>query len=616
MRHTFKAALLAVTALASPAYAQEADIVVTATRTPTPTNRLPARIDIIHPRSDDTLSGALGGEAVQGGGPGQQSSLFLRGTNSKHTLALFDGIRLNDPASPNAAYDFGIDTLGGLERIEVLRGPASSIYGADAIGGVVNLIPRRGGETAFEPFLELSAGSFDTRRVLLGAAGGGEGGFSYGVSAESFRTDGYDATPERMATHTGDPDGATIETLTASARQTFGQFAIDALVRTRTSTAEYDTFSGGVFFDLRADDPDLENEAEQTLWRIGADWTGERFDIRLSGGRVVTDRNETDGGFQTSMTDAEHTFADLTASYRLGAGVITGGVAFQRNAIDTQPQFASPLSVEEDQVGGYLIGQFDLAPWLSATGSVRVDEYDGFGAQTTYTLGAVATFGQGRLYASYGTAFKAPSLSERFETSFFNIGNPDLAPEESESWEVGFDWAPTDAFSASVSYYQTSIDDLIEYNFGLLQNINVGRAEIEGAEAFVELEITPWARLHGEYAWTDARNGITGAPLTRRPEHTWSVEALFQPTARLALSARWTYVGERTDVTYDNGGNFLSSNRRVDAFQTGALAATYELDAGAQVFVRINNITDETYEQPAAFSGAPRNGMIGLRAQF
>ncbi len=622
MRHFSKAALFLTAAfVVLPAHAEESEIVVTATRAEVDAARLPARIDVIdrdeiETRSLATLSEALGSDALQSGGGGQQASLFLRGANSKHALALFDGIRLNDAAGPTAAYDFGQDLLGAAERVEVLRGPASAIYGSDAIGGIVNVIPRLGGDTAFEPFLELSGGSFDTRRGLVGASGETEG-WSYGVSAETFSTDGFDHVPERFATRTGDADGAAIDAFTGALRYEATGFALDALARTRRSDAEYDTFSGGPGFDLRADDPDLDNDAEQTLWRLGAEvMPSSALEVRLSGGEVRSAREEADDGVVTIAADSLRVFSDLVAIYHADALTLTGGLAYEHNEIDTRSPFADPLRAAEEQYAAYLIGQWDLSAAIVATGSVRVDDYEAFGTQTTYAFGAVADLAPLRLYASYGTAFKAPSLSERYETSFFNVGNPDLAPEESRSWEAGVDWALNDAVRLGASYYETHIDNLIEYDFAVTQNVNIGEAAIEGAEAFLEASLNSWSSLRVSYAWTDARDAVSGQQLARRPEHAWSLDARIEPTERLTLALRWTYAGERTDVLYADDGTFAQAAGVTEGFSIGALTANYDIDARAEIFTRIDNITDETYELPNAYAGAPRIGYLGVRARF
>lgn len=620
----FLIATAAAAALLAP-YAAQAEeqevIVVTATRTPTPLERLPARVDVIS-RADieaealTTLPEALGADAVQSGGAGQQTSLFLRGGNSNQALALFDGIRLNDAANPTAAYDFGQDTLGGLDRVEVLRGPASTIYGSDAVSGVINMIPRIGGRRAFEPFLEAGGGSFDTWRALLGATGT-NGGLSYGVSAESFETAGFDQVPSRMATHTGNRDGSSMQTLTASAREELGSLAFDFVGRYREAHADYDTLSGGPFFDLRADDPDLHNHSTQWLWRLGAELSpSDAWTLRAAGGEVRSEREEVDGGFSTNTADSTRDFADLTAHWSGDGASLTGGLSIERNDIDTTSQFSSPLSVDEDQRAAYAIGQVDLGQHLTATGSARVDDYDGFGTHATYSLGAVFDYAPWRFYASYGTAFKAPSLLQRYDVNLFNIGNPDLKPEQSRSLELGADWVVFSNLRAGASYYQTRVRDLIDYDFGALQNINVGQADLQGAEAYVEATPLDWARLRVAYNWTDARDGETNERLARRPDSAWRFEAHFTPVDRLEFALTWQIVGARRDVIYDDLGQFVTSNGHTDAYSVGALAATFDLTDSTQVFARVDNIADETYEQPNGYAGSPRGGFLGVRSRF
>lgn len=605
---------------APPAAADDEVIIVTATRAPAPAQTLPTRVDVID-RADIealnlvTLTGAIGPEAVQSGGAGQQTSLFLRGANSNHALALFDGVPLNDAASPNGAYDFGEDTLGGLERVEVLRGPASSVYGPDAIGGVVNMIPRRGGAGAFAPFFETAFGSLSTQRMLVGAAGS-NGGFSYGLSAESFETHGFDQTPARFAAHTGDPDGASVQTGLVSMRQQFGALGVDALARVRRSRADYDTFSGGPFFDLRADDPGLSNQATQALWRIGGDAQLGTALVRLSGGQVRSDRSETDAGVETGAAAARQSFADLSARFEHGGASLTAGLSYARDDIHTRPQFADPLAAAEDRAAAYVVAQIPIADHVIATGSLRADHFESLGAHATYQLGAVAEFAPLRVFASYGTAFKAPSLSERYEVSFFNVGNPGLRPEDSRSWEAGADWRASDIVTFGASYYQTRIGDLIEYDFSQLKNVNVGRAAIDGAEAYVLLTPAANASLRIGYAWTDARNAESGQQLARRPRDAWRLEARWRFTGRLSAALQWTYVGARQDVIYDDSGAFTSASGRTPASNVGSVSATFDLDAHAQLFARIDNVSDEIYEQPSAFAGPPRTGTIGVRARF
>jgi vitamin B12 transporter len=631
---------LALFAFASPAFADDAgEVVVTATRTPTETDRLPNRVEVID-RAEieakglltlaDALREAPGVTVVSTGQPGAQTSVFTRGTNSKHTLALFDGIRLNDPTAPNAQYDFGQDLLGDLDRVEVLRGPASSVYGSDAIGGVVNLVPRRGADKAFSPYFDVSAGSFETYRGLVGAAGA-IGGFSYGATVDALTTEGFDQTPDRFAGHTGHKDGSDIYSFAGNAAYAFSDaLSIDALVRHRASRADFDTFSGGAFFDQRADDADLEIDSDDyTVWRVGGTLTAGDFVTRLSGGQVLNERRERDGGVVTTTVEGERNFLDLTSTWsKADLGFLTdvattfGGQLSSERTDNSSTLFTNALFAEEDSKALFVVGQGRIDAGTDVAASFRWDDNENFGGNTTYNIGVsqdfTNLFAPLRVYASYGTSYKAPTLSERFGTNFFNIGNPNLKPEEGTSSEVGFDYTPIEALKFGASYFDTEIDNLIEYNFGSLQNINIGRAEIDGFETYVRGAIGEIATLRAGYVFTDARNAsVAGSPrLARRAPHAWSLNGTLQPIKKLRLSAGWTWTSSSVDVLYDNAGNFASGAGRTPGFDYGRLSLDYALTDALTLYAVANNVSDTEYENPNAFRGAPRSVRVGVRGRF
>ncbi|MBL8558951.1 MAG: TonB-dependent receptor [Hyphomonadaceae bacterium] len=634
------AGFAAIFALAAPAFADDAgELVVTATRTPTESDRLPARVEVID-RADfeskglvslaDALREAPGVTVVSTGAPGAQTSVFLRGANSKHALALFDGIRLNDPTAPNGQYDFGQDTLGDLERVEVLRGAASSVYGSDAIGGVVNLVPRRGAGKAFAPYFDVSAGSFETWRGVVGAAGS-VGALSYGATVDAFSTEGFDQVPDRFVTHTGDKDGADIATFTGSmAYALTDALSLDALVRHRTARADFDTFSGGPFFSQRADDPDLEIDSDDyTVWRIGGSLKTGDFTTRLSGGQVLNERRERDGGVVTTTVEGERNFVDLETRWtraRIGFvsdPALTFGAQYATERTDNSSTlFTNALFAEEDNRALFAVGQGRLGKGTDVALSLRWDDNENFGDQTTYTLGVSQDFAAFnlpvRVYASWGASYKAPTLSERFGTNFFNVGNPDLQPEEGESAEIGFDATPFEALSFGATYFDTEIENLIEYDFGSLQNINIGRADIDGFETYVKGSLSDRANIRLSYVFTDARNAsAAGNPrLARRAPHAWSVDGSVQVTEKLKLSAGWTWTSSRIDVLYDDNGDFAAGAGRNAGYDTGRLALDFAVTDALSLYAVARNISDTDYEDPNAFRGAPRSVSVGVRGTF
>lgn len=629
-----RAARIAVLSLAliSPALAEEEDtVVVVATRSPTSTARLPARVEAvdrveIEEKALVTLVDALretpGLSVVSTGQPGAQTSVFTRGANSKHTLALYDGVRINDPTAPNGQYDFGQDLLADLDRVEVLRGAASSVYGSDAIGGVVNLVPRRGGEDAL--WFDVSGGSFSTWRGAAGASGEA-GALSYGVSAEALTTDGFDHIPDRFTTRTGDDDGADIATVSASGVYALGGgFSADGLVRWRRARSDFDTFSGGFTGFQRADDPDLEIDTDTyTLWRLGAAHTGDITTLRVAGGQVLNERTERDGAATTGDVEGVRSFLDFTAALArdsfgpVADAVLTLGAQWQTEDIDNAATaFVNAVAIDERTISAFAVGQGRVGEGTDIALSVRLDDNERFGSETTATAGVSQTIGRFRLYGSYGTAFKAPTLSERFATSLFNVGNGALNPERSRSGEIGADWT-SDHLKLGATLFETRVRNLIDYDFGALQNVNVDRAKLRGLESFAEVR-NERASVRVSYAYTDAREVSTpGAPrLARRPSHVWNADAQLDVTDKLSATLGWTRISSRTDTSYDNDGFFLSNGARNEGYDTGRLSLTYALTDTLDVYASVRNVGDAEYEDPNAFRGAPRNVTFGLRGRF
>lgn len=629
MRNVLKIVLLAASALAPCAHAQDAhdeQIVVTATRTPTPLDQLPARVDVID-RTDielqdlTTLPQALGSDAVQSGGVGAITSLFLRGANSNQSLALFDSVRLNDPSNATGLYNFGQDTLGGLDRVEVVRGPLSTIYGSNAIGGAVNMIPRRGAATPFAPFGELEAGSFNTVRGLAGAAGT-TNGLSYGASYEDYHTDGFDQLPERIAGRDTEGDGADLATWTGSARYDAGRFGIDVLGRRRDSRSEFDQGFP------RAEDPTLFQKSSEDLWRVGGDVAlTNALTARLSGGAVDGSSRDFDAGAQIDRNDFSRDFADFTLGWRSAAAepaTATFGLSWEREHADVPASaFADALNTSQEHRAAYLVGQAPIGASLDATASARVDEYDGFGTHASYAVGLVGHAGPARMYASYATAFRAPTLNERFQTGPFNAPNPGLHPEESRSWEVGGDVAllhdgERDLLTFGATYYDTRVTDLIEYDFISEQNLNINRASMKGAEAHLRFAPVSWGFVRLAYDFTDARDLSTpGHPqLLRRPRDVWKVEAEAHPTPRLGVHAEWTWVGERADFAFDDLGNGAFDASLIPGYDVGNFAITYEATEHVQLFGRVDNVSDAHYEPTSGYAAAPLSAFVGLRARY
>jgi len=625
MRFILRAALLAATSFtALPAHAFDTDDdVVTVTRQPSRSENLPADVDVIDTdaallRGDANVAEALadvpGLGVVRSGGFGQQTSLFSGGANSNHTLVLLDGIRLNDPASPGSAFDAGQDTLGGFTRIEVVQGPMSAVYGSDAIGGVINILPRRGGEGALNAQLAAWSGSFGT----LGATAGIDGTlgrFSYAITGEAFATDGYDLVPERMATHTSDEDGAESITLTGAFDFALTDaLSVDLLLRDRQARADFDAFiyPPPTFSEQRADDPDLEiAQNDLSLARIGARWRlNDSLSLRATTGRVQQERREEDDGLVTSFYDGERRFSDATLDWTNGALALSGGVEQQREDVNIDQGFATVVASQEHQ-GGFLVAQQTLDR-LTLTGAVRLDEFEGFGTETTWRAGAsFALTSNARIYGAYGTSFRAPTLYERF----IYFGDPNLDPERGEAWEIGADaqfaaFGSEDGIEVGGVYRALQVEDLIDFNTSFVY-ANIDRADIESAEFRLTLRPLWWLTTRISYTYTDAQDAAANTPLLRRPEDAWSASAEIE-RGRFSGQLGWRRIGERADQIYGDDGFYdgVGPSPSYDLFRA---SAAWTIAEGAQIFIAGDNLADEAYEPANGFAGAPRNFSAGLR---
>jgi vitamin B12 transporter len=498
----------------------------------------------------------------------------------------------------------------------------SAVFGSDAIGGVINLIPRHGRQGAFNASFNAAVGTFG---ALTGAAGadGTLGAFRYALTAEGYASDGHDLVPERMSTHTGDEDGAEMSALTGVFDLALGdRFTLDLLARHRQARADFDLFLFDASFnEFRADDPDLEiAENDLTLARLGATWTlSDALSLRATAGGMNQERAQADGGAVTDAFQGERRFADLTLDWRAGrAGALedvamVAGVAAEREEIDVAQGFGSPppsffTAAEQDQRSAFVTAQARRGA-LSLTGAVRADDYEGFGATAVWRIGgSVELSDAARLYAAYGTSFRAPTLYERF----VSFGDPDLDPEHGEGWEIGAD-ARFDRVDIALAYRRTEIEDLIDFGpFFTYENVEL--AEIAAAEARVAVRAADWLTLNAGYVHTDALDVLAGAPLRRRPEHAWSASVDVDHGA-FTGRVSWRNVGERTDILYGDDGYFRGEGR-TPGYDLVRASGAYAFSPHAEVYIVVENALDEAYEPVNAFAAAPRGVTVGLRAGF
>jgi len=636
MSEFFKpAALAALSAVfaAPAAYAQEAPptvvspLVVSPTLTPTPIDQVGSSVTLI--TADDisahqwrTLPDALettpGLNIVQTGGPGGLTSVFIRGANSNHTEVVIDGIDVNDP-SQNGAYDFGQGLASGVASIEVLRGPQSSLYGADALGGVIDIVTPSG-EGPPKLTASLEGGSFHTFNQTVGLSGS-EGGFHYALGVSHFRSGDTPVTPPGLLAPGEAAIGDRYDNLTASAKLGY-DVSRDLSFGLVLRYVDADYRSTGENYDVPPDYIPQPDSAQTYQWEkqffSRATAMLGLFDDRFENTLGVSYAN-----FQTTVQSPDDGFGlpapvldngDRLKFDWLGTIALDPRDTLVLGVDDTTDRLIdSPVSAIENRVGGFAELQLRPIQGLSVAASARFDSDDRYGSHATwriapaYTVEATGTV----LKASAGTGFKSPTLTELFVSypSFDFFANPDPKPETSFGYDVGFEqplWGGRARFGAT--WFHNDIRDLIETNADETSYANVGRATTYGVESFASVKLTRTLDLRGDYTWLTARDDAAQVELLRRPKNKASVTADWQATRRLRLAASLVYVGAWLD--YDRSG---SSQLMASPYATVNLAGDYDLGHGLTLFARIDNLLDRHYENPVGFDKPGIGAYGGIR---
>ncbi|MEX0923643.1 MAG: TonB-dependent receptor [Rhodovibrionaceae bacterium] len=614
-------------------------IVVTPTRSERPLQGTPGTTTVItraeiEKKQYRDLSEALhevpGLRSVSLGAAGSQSSVFLRGMNSNHVLVLQDGVKIvADPSTPNGAFNFAHIPLDNVERIEVLRGPLAALYGSQAMGGVINIITRKG---AGKPSASILAeyGSNDSFRGQATASGSvGDLGFS--VTAGVFDTDGDDITPSRYRPAGDDSEDDGYTRFNASARldvalseqldfAVFGEIvdtekALDTSANDPDSREETTTINSyaslvGHFFDGRYrpsftvsysrserddfDDPDSLDGIFPT--RVRTERVGEVYSAALQNDLDIDDRNTLTLGFEYF-----HETLDSSGYSDFGGGFV----------------ITNMTDVNQDRGSIYLQDTFTYEG-LTVVGGARWDIVEAYPDQVTWNVSPSYSFAETAttIRGSIGTGFKIPSLFERFgfqPNSFGNffMGNPDLDPERSFGFEAGFEQRLfEDRVTFGATYFESDVKDSIQTVFDAAFNsttVNNVDLDIHGVETFVTVNPLDWASLTASYTFTDAEDESTGEQALRRPRHKIAADVSFDVTERGQLSFGVVHLSGIRDVGFNGGMVDL------DDYTVVRAAASYEVYEGVEIFSRVENLFDERYETADGFQGPGLEAFLGVR---
>jgi vitamin B12 transporter len=641
------------------------ETVVTATRVPTPIQDIPAGVTVIdratiEAHGYNTLTDALaevpGLHVSPSGGAGGQASVFIRGTNSDHVLVLRDGMPITDGSDPTGAFNFGVDTLSDIERIEIIRGPMAALYGSGAIGGVINLISRRGTQEGVHWAGDLAGGYPALVRGAV-TASGIEGPLDFALTAESQSQQGYDYIPQRESAYQNTPQGFRDRILTMNLGYTPVEGTrLSLFLRARASYFGNDSFSsadtsGNTFTNVK--DTSL-------LGRIGG--TTHLFDGMLESGisigQLQDDRRylepvSPDNTFQTSGDDRYHSYRTdaqwnntlhLPNLPGLSGSAMTFGYEYigdtakvRTNDVYPGSTFAQSVSASMADNAVYAGLQATLLQRLALTAQLRQD-WVVDDSPTTWRLGGdynlkeIAT----HLKVAYGTGFRAPSLYDRYGnyadnfggTIYNYVGNPTLKPEQSSGWEAGFSTdipgaGRTDLVTFGATYFDQRILNLIEFttiSATTQTEINVSSAHVHGIETEVTLHPAHWVDLHADYTLlntnSDGQPAGQTQQLLNRPQNQASGSITLRPLEKLRFVATLIYTGTSYQFLYDNNG---SSPFQPGVGQHGLVAnltGSYAVTPAVELYASGFNIFDSKFEPVNGFQMPGPTVLAGVRMKL
>lgn len=542
----------------------------------------------------EVLASAPGVTVNSNGGFGGQSAARIRGGATGHTLVLVDGVPVNDTTSPAGGYDFAHLGTANIERVEVLKGAQSTLWGSDAIGGVVSIISKTPADgLSGQAFGE--AGSFSTFRGGASAAYGDDGSYIQG-GATILRSDGISKADEIYGNT--EADGYENNSYYVKGRYDFGAAALSAHLRYIDADTDFDSFA--FVFPGVADGADTAESKELTARAAGEfSLFDGRLDNEISGGWTDIDRQNFSGGAPTFGADGAREIYRYQGNLQIADN--------HRTAFGAEHEKTRSGNDTADITGIFALYEARFAGEVILTGGIRHDDHSEFGGETTGRVAANWTASEiFTLSASWGQGFRAPSL---FQTTFFCCGamqpNPNLQPETSNGFDVGLSMQiPGGRGELSVTYFDQSTKNLIDFDFAAGGYINVALADASGLEVSGSFDVADWARLDLNFAHTDVVDG-NGTPLIRIPENTGDAALTLSPLPAVSLSAIVRYNGEEQDTQ-----GLIEDWTRID------LTARYAISDAIELYGSIENLFDIQYQQLLGYGTPGLSGRAGLRAKF
>ena len=607
------AGLMAASSL-SPAYAGEdlPEVTITVTRLPTAIDKVGSSVSVITARDielsqkvvfSDLLSRVPGIAVTRSGGLGGVTTSFVRGAASERTLVLIDGVKMNDFSSPGGGFNFANVLSDDIARAEILRGPQSTLYGTDAIGGVIDIVTA----SATKP-LDISAmaegGSFGTVR---GNAAIGSAGEKYNIRSSVSYIDTKGISSADTAHGNSERDGYDNVTLYSKGEFDMAEpVKVGGTIRYAKADAQFDSFAfSGPYPIVDGDESSKTKEFVGSGWMDATALNG-NFDNLLRISHSTIDRDSYQNGAISFTARSHSTQFEYQGTLKPVENIaLLFGGNFEQNAMRTEG-FGSVTTGSADIKGVYGEAQATLLERLTLTGGVRHDHYQNVGGATTFRSTANLDLSETGtiLRATWGEGFKAPTLYQLFDPY---SGNAALVPERSKGWDAGVEQHFLDRrIVLQATYFHRVSNNEIDYNFATFIYGNILATRSKGLEFAATLKPVSEITINANYSIVNAIDRSTDLPLVQRPKHVGHGDIAWQATGSLTISAEVNYTGARPD----------SSGNRLASYIVADLRTAYDITEHFQIYGRIDNLFDEKYEQIFGYGTPGIAGYGGIRVKI
>ena len=546
----------------------------------------------------DAIATAPGVTVNQNGAFGGNASVRIRGASNDQTLVLIDGVPVNDPTGTGGGYNFAYLDTDTIERIEVLKGPQSTLWGSDAIGGVVSITTKRPTEglsgTVFGEY-----GSFNTLRGGASISNANEIG-DFRLAATGLTTDGISKADE--ANGNSEDDGYDSQTVSAK-----GGLNLPASVRLETSLmwsdaeSEYDSYAFGAQGSVADGDEVTNSETLSGNITLKAPLFDGRLENLVQIGYADIERENTSNGVQSYFTEGDRVLFRYQGTFAIND---TNTLAF-----GTEREETSANEQESSIDSLFALYEFKPVDSLTLTGGIRVDDHETFGSETTGRVAAAWTAtDQLTFKASWGQGFKAPSIFQSTYICTFcglTAPNTNLKAETSEAYDIGVQWQSADErIVLGATLFDQETENMIDFSYTAGYD-NIALVDSQGGELTGAYAINNWLGIAASYTFIDSDDG-NGNALARLPESTGNISASFDPDGPFSGAVLVRYNGEEANTD----GSKLDSWTRVD------LTGSYDLNDTVEIYGRIENLLDEEYQQILGYGTPGLSGSVGVRLRY